>query len=74
MSKIEQIQQLNQEYSNLCALYGDLMLKQNQLTAEINQVLNNINNLKLKQQILLQNKNDTESHNEQKTTDPLKAS
>ena len=37
--------ELAQTYSNYCAIYGDLLLKKEQIEAEINAIRSKINNL-----------------------------
>lgn len=39
----------NQEYSNLCAILGDLIIKQEIINSEIDQIRNKINNLQAAQ-------------------------
>lgn len=49
--------ELAQTYSNLCAIYGDLMLKKEQIDKDILDIRNKINNL---QQVTIKQESDNE--------------
>jgi hypothetical protein len=53
--------ELAQLYSNYCAIYGDLMLKKEQLDKELQVIRSKINNLQ---------STNTENNNEQTTSTP----
>lgn len=61
----------NQEYSNLCAMLGDLMLKKDIIDSEIQQIRTKINNLnaaqptiaKIEQELIKESKNEQEASN-----------
>ena len=63
-----------QDYSNLCAVLGDLILKEALIKSEIQQIKNKINNLQAAQPILakIEQELTKESQHEQETTNTPK--
>lgn len=61
-----------QEYSNLCAILGDLILKKDLILSEIETIRNKINNLQAAQPTIarIEQELTKESQNEQTTTNP----
>lgn len=65
--EMKYLKHYNQQYSNLCAIYGDLMLKKRQIDDELKQILSKINTLQQSQQTLatIEQELTKESQNEQ---------